>query len=98
LTELDTDALAFDHARILELAVERVRGKIDYAPIAFDLVPPTFTVSELRSVYEAIKGATYDAPNFRRRFKRMLTDGTLEVAPGKRHTGRRPATVYRFRR
>ncbi len=96
LTELDPTTLAFDHARILELAIERIRGKIDYAPIAFDLVPPSFTVSELRAVYEAIKGAAYDAPNFRRRFNRMLADGTLEEAPGKRLTGRRPAKVYRF--
>ncbi len=98
LRELDLDVLAFDHARILEVAVERIRGKIDYAPIAFDLVPPTFTVSELRAVHEAIKGTAYDAPNFRRRFNRMLADGTLEEAPGKRHTGRRPAKVYRFQR
>jgi len=88
--------LAFDHAAILELALERVRGKVDYAPIAFELVPETFTVAELRSVYEAIKGTTYDAGNFRRRFKRMQTDGVIVPAPGKRTTGTKPASVYRF--
>ena len=59
-------------------------------------MPPTFTVAELRSVHEALKGATYDAGNFRRRFRRMLTDGVLALAPGKRHTGTKPARVYRF--
>lgn len=94
--ELPELELAFDHGAILALAVERARGKIDYTPIAFELVPPTFTIAELRAVYEAIKGTTYDPGNFRRRFKRMLTDGVIEQAPGKRHTGTKPAKVYRF--
>ena len=88
--------LAFDHDKITALAVERVRGKIDFAPLAFELVPPTFTISELRAVYEAIKGTDYDPGNFRRRFMRMQTDGVIEQAPGKRQTGTKPARVYRF--
>jgi 8-oxo-dGTP diphosphatase len=89
--------LAFDHNQILDVALDRIRGKVDYAPIAFHLVPEHFTVPELRSVYEAIKGAVYDPSNFRRRFKRMMEDGIIEEAPGKRAapTGR-PAKVYRF--
>lgn len=89
-------ALAFDHDTVVDMALERIRGKIDYAPIAFDLVPPTFTIAELRSVYEAIKGERYDASNFRRRFRRMEDDGIVARAPGKRHTSRRPAAVYTF--
>lgn len=89
-------ALAFDHREILDMAVERIRGKIDYTPIAFELVGRTFTVAELREVYEAIKGTTYDPANFRRRFKRMLTDRVIEQAPGKRVTASKPARVYRF--
>lgn len=88
--------LAFDHDTILQTALDRIRGKIDYTPIAFSLVPPTFTIAELRAVYEAIKGCTYDPGNFRRRFKRMQTDGVIATAPGKRHTGTKPARVYRF--
>ncbi|MCA9537437.1 MAG: NUDIX hydrolase [Myxococcales bacterium] len=88
--------LAFDHDEIVQTGIERIRGKIDYAPIAFDLVPETFTVADLRAVYEAIKGNEYDAANFRRRFRRMQDDGLVEAAPGKRHTARRPAAVYRF--
>jgi 8-oxo-dGTP diphosphatase len=93
LPELD---LAFDHDAILDEAVKRIRGKIDYAPLAFELVPSTFTIAELRAVYEAIKGHAYDPGNFRRRFMRMQTDGVIERAPGKRQTGTKPARVYRF--
>lgn len=97
--DLPADPLAFDHAHILWTALFRIRGKIDYAPIAFDLVPATFTLPELRAVYEAIKGESYDPSNFRRRFKRMIEDGTIEQAPGKRVGGvGRPARVYRFLR
>ena len=94
--ELPDLELAFDHDAILATAVERIRGKIDYAPLAFELVPPTFTIAELRAVYEAIKGHAYDPGNFRRRFMRMQTDGVIERAPGKRQTGTKPARVYRF--
>lgn len=94
--EVDWENLAFDHKKILTCAVERVRGKIDYSPVAFSLLPETFTVTELRAVHEAIKGVTYNSGNFRRRFKRMQTDGIIEEAPGKRHTGTRPAKVFRF--
>lgn len=95
--ELDWDNLAFDHKKVLERGVKRIRGKIDYSNIAFSLLPKTFTVSELRAVHEAIKGEVYDRGNFRRRFKRMQTDGIIEGAPGERKqvTGR-PAKLYRF--
>jgi 8-oxo-dGTP diphosphatase len=88
--------LAFDHARILRTAVDRIRGKIDYTNIAFELVAPTFTIAELRSVHEAIKGTAYDPGNFRRRFQRMLTDGVIVKAPGRRATASKPAQVFRF--
>lgn len=91
------EVFAFDHARIIDTALRRIRGKLDYSPIAFRLVPATFTMAELRSVYEAIKGTTYDVSNFRRRFRRMQTDGIIIAAPGKRSQARgRPAQVYSF--
>lgn len=97
LSALDLNDLAFDHAEIIKVAIDRIRGKIDYSPIAFRLVPEHFTVPELRGVYETIKGEAYDARNFRRRFNRMLEDGVIEEAPGKRAaTTGRPAKVYRF--
>src|SRR5678815_885650 len=88
--------LAFDHRAIVDKAAERVRGKIDYSDIAFELVPPTFTIAELRAVHEVLKGTHYDPGNFRRRFQRMLTDGVIVRAPGKRLTSSKPALVYRF--
>ena len=91
--------MAFDHAEILQMGVERIQGKINYTDIAFELVRPTFTVGELRDVYEAIQGRSHDARNFRRRFQRMIADGLVEQAPGKRHLGKsRPAKVWRFKR
>jgi 8-oxo-dGTP diphosphatase len=95
--EVDWDNLAFDHREILRVGVERLRGKIDYSDIAFSLVPQTFTVAEMRQVHEAIKGKSYDSSNFRRRFRRMQSDGIIEEAPGKRQTTTRPAKVYRFK-
>ena len=89
--------LAFDHADILRMAVQRLRGKIDYTPIAFDLVPEVFTVAELRAVYEAVKGRTYDAKTFHRKFRRMREDGIIQQAEGSRATGGRKASLYRFK-
>jgi 8-oxo-dGTP diphosphatase len=90
--------LAFDHRAILDAALVRLRDTIDRTPIAFELVPPTFTIAELREVHEAIKGAGYDPGNFRRRFVRMLADGVISQAPGRRHTATKPSRVYRFER
>ena len=96
VTEVDNIPLAFDHGEMLSVALDRIRGKVDYSPIAFELVPDTFSIPELRAVYEVIKGTTYDPGNFRRKFNRMVTDGIIERAPGKRITASKPAQVFRF--
>jgi 8-oxo-dGTP diphosphatase len=88
--------LPFDHQDIVDLALKRIRGKIDYTPIAFELVPETFTITELRNAYEIIKGQSYDRGNFRRRFNRMMADGIIEDCAGKRATASKPAQLYRF--
>ncbi|MHB8872482.1 MAG: NUDIX hydrolase [Myxococcaceae bacterium] len=88
--------LAFDHQAIIAKALERIRGKLDYSDLAFNLVPQTFTIPELRSVHQIVTGAPQDPGNFRRRFNRMLDDGLIAKAPGKRITASKPATVYRF--
>ena len=64
----------------------RVRGKLDYSGIAFELVPVTFTIPELRHVFAIVTGKEMDPGNFRRRFNRMIENGVLEKAPGKRIT------------
>ena len=90
--------LAFDHADILQAAIDRTRTDIEHTDLAFSLVPTTFTVGELRDVHEAVKGAKHDARNFRRRFQRLVEDDRVEEAPGRRHLGRaRPAKVWRFK-
>ncbi len=69
-----------------------------FALSSFELVPRTFTIPELRSVFEVVKGQPYDPGNFRRKFNRLMEDGVLEKAPGKRITGARPAQVFFFKR
>ncbi len=90
--------LAFDHSEIFDTALKRIRGKLDYSDIAFDLVPLTFTIPELRHVHSIVLAKDMDPGNFRRRFNRMIEDGYIEQAPGKRITASKPATVYRFKR
>ena len=86
--------LAFDHTQMIQTMMSRLDTKLELSEIAFALVPRTFTVSELRVVYEKIKNSEYDASNFRRRFKRWVADQVIEQVPGKRVTGSRPAKVY----
>ena len=88
--------LAFDHRRILDTALERIRGNLEYSNIGFDLVPATFTVPELRNAYETVLEKRMDPGNFRRSFQRLLSDRIIQKAPGKRITASKPATVYRF--
>jgi 8-oxo-dGTP diphosphatase len=92
----DSLALAFDHQDILRTALDRIRARIDESPIAFELVPQSFSIAELRAVFESVKGAPLDPGNFRKRFFRMLDDGLVEQVVGKRITASKPAKVYRF--
>ena len=91
-------ALAFDHRELLELAVERLRGKLSYTNIAFGLVPRTFTIADLRVAYRAVLGYDVDPANL----LRVLLRGELIVPTGRRRPagprGGRPAELYRFSR
>jgi 8-oxo-dGTP diphosphatase len=87
--------LAFDHARILTYTMQRLRGKLEYTTIGFQLLSPEFTLSELQEVYEAILDRSLDKRNFRRK---VLSTGILELTERARKTGQhRPAALYRFR-
>ena len=88
--------LAFDHAEMLGTAVKRLRGKLDYAPIGFELLGETFTLLDLQRVHEAVLGRSVNKDSFRRR---MLGTGLLK-ATGKSQSGvvHRPAELYRFAR
>ena len=86
--------LAFDHATVLDCAIERARSKLEYTTLAVTFLPEEFTVSQLRGVYESVWGTTLDAGNFHRKATR--TEGFLEELD--RHaapTGGRPARLYR---
>ncbi len=90
--------LAFDHDKILAVALERLRGKLDYSEIAFELVPRVFTTAELRAVHEIVEGRPLDPGNFRRRVNRLIARGLLVATGAQRATGRRPAQLYRYAR
>lgn len=89
--------LAFDHAEILKVAVERLRGKLSYSPIAHELVPQEWTAAELRTVYEAIEGQPLERSNFYRRLRRLEELGHA-VEVGTRRGRGRPARTWRFLR
>jgi 8-oxo-dGTP diphosphatase len=97
LDVLSRNKLAFDHGEIIDAARRTIADRLHSSDVAFHLVPRTFTVPELRSTYEILAGVPFDPGNFRRRFQRMVEDGIIEQAPGKRITASKPAAVYRFR-
>lgn len=86
--------LAFDHADILGTALARLKAKVRYQPIGFELLPPKFTLSELQDLYESVLGAVLDKRNFR---KKVLGYGLLDPLRETQMTGRhRPAQLFRF--
>jgi hypothetical protein len=88
--------LAFDHRRILATALGRLRGKLKYRPVVFELLPPTFTLLQLQRVVEALSGFRLHKQNFRR----LVETGGLVEGTGHQHaeTGGRPAELFVFRR
>jgi 8-oxo-dGTP diphosphatase len=88
-------ALAFDHDRILAAALERLRGKVRYQPIGFEMLPERFKLSQLQALYEAVLGRALDKRNFR---KRILAMGLLAEAGEERGVPHRAARLYRFDR
>ncbi len=89
----DLPKLAFDHADIIRLAQQRLVAKLNYSTIAFQLLPETFTLSQLQSVYEVLLGEPLDKRNFR---KAMLARSILrETGEFARSGNHRPAKTYR---
>ena len=88
--------LALDHRRIAAAALERLRGKLAYRPVVFEVLPDTFTLSRLQQVVEALAGQVLHKQNFRR----LVASANLVEPTGEwdQRTGGRPAELYRFRR
>jgi hypothetical protein len=88
--------MAFDYRRILATALGRLRGKVKYRPVVFELLPANFTLSQLQRVLEALAGMQLHKQNFRR----LVEAGGLVEGTGRLdlRTGGRPAEIFRFRR
>ena len=86
-------ALAFDHRKLLDAALDRLRRRIGETSMAFELLPAEFTLSELQSLCEVILGRPLDRRNFRRK---VTEAGFITAARGKREGRHRPAQLFRF--
>jgi hypothetical protein len=93
---LPGQAMAHDHRRILATGIARLRGKIKYRPLVFELMPPAFTLGQLQQTVEALAGRRLHKQNFRRLIAQQeLVEETGRMAT---ETGGRPAKLFRFRR
>ena len=90
----DLPPLAFDHAEILDYALTRLRYKLEYTAVGFQLLPEKFTLRELQDTYEIVLGARLDKGNFRSKLRKT---NVVEMVDGYRDTGGRPARLYCFR-
>lgn len=86
--------LAFDHNDIIAYGLRRLRYKLEYSAVGFQLLPEDFTLSELQRTYEIILGEKLDKRNFRRR---ILQAGVIEPTPRFKSGEGRPARLYRYR-
>ncbi|NOU75566.1 NUDIX domain-containing protein [Paenibacillus sp. LMG 31458] len=87
-----SNGIAFDHAEMIQYAVERLRNKIEYTDIAFNLMPELFTLSELQQVYEVTLGKELLSAAFRRK----IADMVMETNQFTKDAGHRPAKLFRF--
>ncbi|MBI2478755.1 MAG: NUDIX hydrolase [Planctomycetia bacterium] len=92
----DVPALAFDHAKILEMAHERLRGKVRYQPIGFELLPTKFTLRQIQHLYEVVLDRSLDKRNFRKRILSM--DILVELDEVETDVAHRAARLYKFDR
>lgn len=86
--------MGFDHAYIIKYALQRLRYKLEYSAVGFQLLPSAFTLSSLQRAYETVLGEKLDKRNFRRR---ILQANVIEETGGMQTGDGRPAKLYRFR-
>jgi len=89
---IDSEGIAFDHGKFIEYAIERLRNKIEYTNIAFNLMPEFFTLTELQKVYEVILDRELLAAAFRRK----IADMVVETNEFTKDAGHRPSKLFRF--
>lgn len=89
---VESDGIAFDHAKIIQYGIERLRSKIEFTDIAFNLMPELFTLTELQQVYEVILDTELLKANFRRKTADMVTE-TNEYT---KDAGHRPSKLFKF--
>jgi 8-oxo-dGTP diphosphatase len=90
----DVPSLAFDHSDILQMALDRLRGKLRYQPIGFELLPKKFTLSQLQHLYELVLERELDKRNFRKRVLGM--DLLVETDEVQQDVAHRAARLFRF--
>lgn len=86
---------AFDHKKIIDLTIERIKNKIEYTNLAFQLLPEKFTLAELQDVYETILEQSLDKRNFRKKINEL--DMLIELEEFKKQGRMRPARYYKFK-
>ena len=86
--------LAFDHQKMADLALNRLKGKLRYKPIGFELLPELFTLSQLQHVYEVVLGEKLDKRNFRRRV--LKTGLIVETGEVQKDVAHRAAQLFKF--
>ncbi|MVB10181.1 NUDIX domain protein [Caprobacter fermentans] len=89
---VENSGIAFDHAMVIQYGLERLRNKIEYTDIAFNLMPRYFTLTELQQVYEVILGKELLKANFRRK----IADMVIETNRVTKDAGHRPSKLYMF--
>jgi hypothetical protein len=93
---ISDESMMFDHRRILATGIARLRAKIKYRPVVFELMPPAFTLLQLQRTVEALAGRLVHKQNFRRLIEQQ--DLVEETGAMTAATGGRPAKLFRFRR
>lgn len=91
---IESVGLSFDHGKIIEYGISRLRNKIEYTSLAFNLMPELFTLTELQKVYEIIQGKELLAAAFRRKIANMV----IETKEFTKDVGHRPSKLFRYNR
>lgn len=88
---IESVGLAFDHCKFIEYGVSRLRNKVEYTSLAFNLIPELFTLTELQKVYEIIQGKELLAA-----FRRKISNMVVETKEFTKDVGHRPSKLFRY--